>query len=41
MKTPGSVMNYNELQNNVELEISIGELDIIVLDMKKQHENKL
>lgn len=30
-------MNYNELQNSVELEASIGDLDIIVWDMKKQH----
>lgn len=40
MKTSSSVMNYNELQNTVELEISTG-LDIIVLDMKKQQKNKL
>ena len=34
MKTPNSVMNDNELQNNVELEIPIGELYIMLLDMK-------
>lgn len=29
MKTSGSIMYYNELKNNVELEISIRSLDII------------